>query len=165
MRKSFPRRSINLVLIRQATPADLPAIRKLEQQAETAAHWAEREYEALFAADAPRRIALVATEEAGAGRIHGFVIARCVVEEWEIENIVVAIDDRRGGVAGALIGELLQRAARGGAAWVGLEVRKSNTAARQLYEKFGFSEVGCRTGYYRNPLEDGLLLRISVTAL
>ncbi len=54
----------DVVLIRPATPDDVPAIRALEQQAETAAHWAEREYDALFAAGAPPRIALVAIAEA-----------------------------------------------------------------------------------------------------
>jgi predicted N-acetyltransferase YhbS len=73
------------VLIRPATPDDVPSMRALEQQIETAAHWAEREYDALFAAEAPPRIALVATSEADAGRVVGFVIARCATAEWEIE--------------------------------------------------------------------------------
>jgi len=150
------------VLIRQAILDDLPAIRKLEQQSATAAHWAEREYDALFAPEAPRRIALVAANEAGTQQIQGFVIASCAVEEWEIENVVVAPDRRRGGVASALIHELLRNAARRGAVSLGLEVRESNVAARQLYEKLGFSEIGRRAGYYRDPIEDGLLLRISI---
>lgn len=150
------------MLIRQATPDDLPAIRNLEKQAETAAHWAEREYDALFAAEAPRRIALVATEAAGAHRVHGFVIARCASEDWEIENVVVAADQRRGGIASGLIRDLLQRAHQQGAASVLLEVRESNVAARQLYEKLGFSAVARRAAYYREPSEDGLVLRISI---
>ena len=48
------------MLIRKATPEDVAIIRKLEQETETAAHWGEREYDALFAAEAPQRIALVA---------------------------------------------------------------------------------------------------------
>jgi ribosomal-protein-alanine N-acetyltransferase len=148
------------VLIRQATPDDVPAIRNLEQQAETAAHWGEREYDALFAPEAPIRIALVAADEPDG--IHGFVIARCVSEEWEIENVVVAADQRRSGVASTLIGELLRKAAEAAITEVLLEVRESNVAARQLYEKLGFSESGRRFDYYRDPIEDGLLLRISI---
>lgn len=165
MRKSSPPPDIDLVPIRQVTPDDLPAIRKLEQQAETAAHWAEREYDALFAPEAPTRIALVVSSEADISRIQGFVIARCASEEWEIENVVVGADHRRSGMASALIRELLRKAALGGATSVLLEVRESNVAARQLYEKFGFSEAGRRTGYYRDPLEDGLILRISIVVL
>ena len=40
-----------------------------------------------------------------------------------------------------------------------LEVRESNVAARALYDSEGFAAVGRRRGYYRNPLEDALLLR------
>jgi ribosomal-protein-alanine N-acetyltransferase len=162
MRKFSPRPSLDLVPIRQATPDDLPAIRKLEQQAETAAHWAEREYDALFAPEAPARIALLATGDADVPDIRGFVIARAACEEWEIENLVVAAPHRRSGVASALLRELLRTAAAGGAAWVLLEVRESNVAARQLYEKIGFSQAGRRAGYYRGPFEDGLQLKISV---
>jgi hypothetical protein len=77
MPRSSRRRNTEAVLIRHATPDDVPSIRALEQQAESAAHWSEREYDALFAQDAPARIALVALDEVGSGvlRIHGFVIA------------------------------------------------------------------------------------------
>ena len=117
------------MLIRKATPEDIAIIRKLEQESRSAAHWGEREYDALFAAEAPRRIALVAAEDAGA-EILGFVIARCADDEWEIENVVVADEQRRRGVGSALVGELVQEAGRSGAAAVLLEVRESNAAAR-----------------------------------
>jgi [ribosomal protein S18]-alanine N-acetyltransferase len=38
-----------------------------------------------------------------------------------------------------------------------LEVRKSNLAARGLYEKQGFREVGRRRTYYADPEEDAIL--------
>ena len=40
-----------------------------------------------------------------------------------------------------------------------LEVRVSNTSARQLYAKLGFEQVGLRKNYYRNPKEDAMILR------
>ena len=150
------------MLIRAANPGDVPSIRALERQAETAAHWAEREYDALFAPDAPARIALVAAEESDTTLLHGFVIARCALDDWEIENIVVAREDRRISIGTKLIRELLRRAHVGGATSVLLEVRESNLAARRLYEKLGFSEQGRRSNYYREPAEDALLLRISI---
>jgi ribosomal-protein-alanine N-acetyltransferase len=153
------------VLIRPATPDDVPSMRALEQQIETAAHWAEREYDALFAAEAPPRIALVATSEADAGRVVGFVIARCATAEWEIENVVVAREERNRGIGIKIIRELLLQAQRGGATSVLLEVRESNLAARRLYEKLGFSLQGRRSNYYREPEEDALLLCFSITNL
>jgi [ribosomal protein S18]-alanine N-acetyltransferase len=150
-----------LVLIRPITPNDLSSVRAMEQQSETAAHWAEREYDALFVPDAPARIALVAVSESDATQIYGFVIVRCAVDDWEIENLVVAPEYQRLGVGTKLIRELLYRA-QGAATSVVLEVRESNFAARRLYEKLGFSEQGRRGNYYREPMEDALLLRISV---
>lgn len=150
------------MLIRKATPEDVAIIRKLEHETETAAHWAEREYDALFAAGAPRRVALLAAEEADA-EIVGFVIARCAADEWEIENVVVAPEQRRRDVGSALVREAVQEARRSGAVSVLLEVRESNADARRLYEKIGFSQVGRRPDYYRNPPEAALLLKISIS--
>jgi [ribosomal protein S18]-alanine N-acetyltransferase len=150
------------VLIRAATPDDVPAIRALEQQTDTAAHWAEREYGGLFAADAPARVALVAVSESANAQVCGFVIARCGPDDWEIENVVVAREQQRLGIATKLIRELLLQAHATGATSVLLEVRESNLAARRLYEKLGFSEQGRRSNYYRDPPEDGLLLQISI---
>ena len=153
------------MLIRPATPDDVPSIRALEQQTETAAHWAEREYDALFAAEAPPRVTLVATSEREAGRVIGFVIARCATAEWEIENVVVAPEKRNRGVSIKIIQELLLQAQSAGATSVLLEVRESNLAARRLYEKLGFSQQGRRSNYYREPEEDALLLCFYITNL
>ena len=162
MRRSSPHPSLSIVPIRHATPEDLPLIRELEQQCATAAHWGEREYTALFTADAPKRMALVVTGDEVGPAIHGFVIARCTLDEWEIENVVVSPELRRRGIASSLVGEILREARRAGAASVLLEVRESNSAARQLYERLGFSGAGRRPGYYRDPVEDALVLRISI---
>jgi ribosomal protein S18 acetylase RimI-like enzyme len=153
------------VLIRKATPEDLPRIRSLEQQSETAAHWKEREYDALFAPDAPARLVIVAADEGDPRSISGFAVARCGQDEdeWEIENVVVASEQRRHGLGTALVKEVLRKAHTSRAASVLLEVRESNLAARFLYEKLGFSEIGRRQGYYQNPPEAGLVLQISVT--
>ena len=153
------------MLIRRATPDDVPFIRALEQQAETAAHWSEREYDALFAGETPPRIALVATSEADAGQVIGFVIAGCATAEWEIENVVVTRERRNQGIGIKIIRELLLRAQAAGATSVLLEVRESNLASRQLYEKAGFRTQGRRRNYYHDPEEDALLLCFSVTNL
>jgi ribosomal-protein-alanine N-acetyltransferase len=151
------------VLIRDATPDDVPFIRTLEQQSETAAHWSSREYEALFAAEAPRRVVLIAVDEADTSNLRGFIIARCGVGEWEIENVVVAREQQRRGLGSALVGRLLHEARESGITSALLEVRPSNTAARRLYEKMGFSEIGRRPDYYREPPEDALILKISIS--
>ncbi len=150
------------MFLRRATPADIPQMLKLAQQADTAAHWAEREYDALFAPDAPKRIALVAADDEDA---HAFLIARCEFDEWEIENVVVAAGQRRRGIASQLIAELMRLAGQGRATSVLLEVRESNVAARALYQSLGFAQFARRPHYYQNPPEDALLLKILVSAV
>lgn len=148
------------MLIRPAIADDLPLIQALEQQADTAAHWSTHDYEALFAPDAPKRITLVASK-ADEAKLHGFVIARCGHDQWEIENIVVAPEHRGRGIGRALLHEMLRMAREENAKSVLLEVRNSNSAARQLYAKAGFAEIARRRAYYRDPEEDALLLSFS----
>src|SRR6201994_1978780 len=95
------------MFIRPAKPADVSHMRSLEREADTAAHWAEREYDALFAPETPKRLALVA---GGANQTTGFLIARCDLEDWEIENLVVAPQHRREGIGSSLVREALHQA-------------------------------------------------------
>jgi ribosomal-protein-alanine acetyltransferase len=143
--------------IRPATSADLSAMMALEKHAATAAHWSVEQYEALFRVSSPDRVALLIEEEL---RVQGFVIARVVSEEWEIENMAVAGPARRRGLGTRLFGDLLDRARARGAKAVFLEVRESNRAARALYEKWAFLESGTRKRYYKDPVEDAIRYRL-----
>jgi ribosomal-protein-alanine N-acetyltransferase len=143
--------------IRAATVADLPAMMALEKRAATAAHWSAEQYEALFRASDPDRVALIMREDSD---LQGFVIARVLGEEWEIENIAVAGPARRRGLGTRLLGELLDSARAKDAAAVFLEVRESNQAARALYEKWAFRKSGRRPRYYKGPAEDAILYRL-----
>jgi len=146
------------MLIRAATPSDVPQIIALAERCETAAHWSAGAYDALFASEAPIRIALIAVPQGNA--IAGFAITRGMNDEGELENIVVAPEFRRQGIAQLLMSELLARARQSKATALLLEVRQSNVAALQLYAKLGFIEIGLRRGYYCDPPEDALLLRL-----
>lgn len=148
--------------VRRAIPSDIPQIRSLEQQSASAAHCSIEQYEALFVSDAPERLILVAANDADDAMLHGFLIARCLSEEWEIENVVVDADRRRQGIARTLIGELTGAAGSAGALSVILEVRESNLPAVRLYENMGFKEDGRRRDYYQNPAEDALLYRLTL---
>jgi ribosomal-protein-alanine acetyltransferase len=149
------------MLIRAANPADIPQIIALAGQSETAAHWSAREYDALFDQEAPKRAALVAVDDQQSAVI-AFAIARCMADEWELENIVVALSSRRLGIAQQLVQRLKSDAQRSGAGCIILEVREFNASARQLYAKLGFTESGHRRDYYDNPREDALLLRLEL---
>jgi len=142
------------VVIRSAALNDVPAILAIEQQAPGAAHWTAEQYQKLVGSG----VVLVAEDAAEeAGQLCGFVCAKAVAGDWEIENVVVAAAFLRRGIANELLRNLIQRAAGEAASAILLEVRESNLPARRLYEKHGFREVGRRREYYRDPMEDAIL--------
>jgi [ribosomal protein S18]-alanine N-acetyltransferase len=148
--------------IRGATPADLPRIRQLELQAPTAAHWGASQYDTLFSPASPARVALVAVSESADAPLVGFLIARCLPQEWEIENVVVDDQTRRNRIGSSLVRRLVQEALTAGASSIILEVRESNLPALRLYENIGFRSEGRRKSYYQDPVEDALLYRLSL---
>ncbi|MBL0172647.1 MAG: ribosomal protein S18-alanine N-acetyltransferase [Gemmatimonadaceae bacterium] len=89
----------------------------------------------------------------------GYCVLLHVLDEGEIANIAVAPWLRRRGIAAQLLDAALASGAALGLATVFLEVRLSNDAARGLYASRGFEPVGRRRAYYRDPLEDALVLR------
>jgi ribosomal-protein-alanine N-acetyltransferase len=138
------------VTIRSAVLNDVPALLAIEQEAASAAHWTREQYAGLVESG----IVLLAEE---AGNISGFVCAKAVAGDWEIENMVVAKQGRRRGIGSGLLDELLRRVRNQAGAAVWLEVRESNQPARRLYEKHGFRETGCRRRYYGDPVEDAVV--------
>ena len=144
------------IVIRLATPADIPAMMCLSDRSGTAAHWSRDRYDQIFAQDSPRRLAMVVQDSQG---LQGFSVAQCAVDEWEIENIAIAGPARRRGLGTRLLGEFLDQAHAKGARAVFLEVRESNHAARALYEKWSFEESGRRPRYYSAPVEDAIIYR------
>jgi ribosomal-protein-alanine acetyltransferase len=162
------------VRVRPAEPSDVPRLVEIASHSVTAAQWNQTEYLKLFVTDRPAanpqadpqiidpnikaqpRTALVVEQE---GNVVGFIVGRQVEEEWEIENIAVTGAARRCGLGSRLVGELLDLVRKRGGTSVFLEVRESNRAARSLYEKWAFLEVGRRKMYYQNPAEDALVLK------
>lgn len=145
------------MLIRSATPADIPAIVMLASLSSHAAHWSAEQYQQIFANSLLRRVVLVMEEQSVA---QAFLVGRVLDTEWEIENIVVGNSRRRRGLGKQLLGEFLGISQKNGARTIFLEVRESNLAARKLYEKFGFTENGRRQRYYESPEEDAILYQL-----
>jgi ribosomal-protein-alanine N-acetyltransferase len=80
--------------------------------------------------------------------------------EAHLLNLSVATPWQRHGHAKRLLEHLMDVARSYGARALLLEVRPSNAAARELYARYGFEQVGVRRGYYpaRDGREDALLL-------
>ena len=99
---------------------------------------------------------LVAEED---GEVAGYVGSQTVMDESDMMNVAVHPDYRRKGIAEKLVMELVEALKKRDSRCLTLEVRASNEPARALYEKLGFTQVGLRKNYYRNPKEDALILR------
>ena len=92
-------------------------------------------------------------------RLAGYVGSQTVLGESDMMNVAVDGAYRRQGVGKMLIEALVEHLKARESHCLTLEVRASNTPARNLYASLGFSEIGRRKNYYRNPREDALILR------
>jgi [ribosomal protein S18]-alanine N-acetyltransferase len=89
----------------------------------------------------------------------GYAVSWCVVDEAELANLAVLPAMRGKRVGAALLDRAMSDARLAGCTVMHLEVRESNAPARALYESRGFGMVGRRKHYYRQPVEDALILR------
>src|SRR6476469_7345985 len=78
--------SSNAVKIRLATPEDVPHLIELDRASGTAAHWTAAQYQDLFRSDSASPRLLLLAEEPDESVV-GFLVARHVTPEWELENI------------------------------------------------------------------------------
>ncbi|MGH7583296.1 MAG: ribosomal protein S18-alanine N-acetyltransferase [Gemmatimonadales bacterium] len=139
--------------LRSARPADAGALAVLERAA-FGDPWSVAQLRNALAG--PSAVALVAEQES---TIVGYVLGRVVVDQAEVLSIATMPDRRRLGIGRRLLDAMLGELARHGAHSVWLEVRESNLAARKLYQDSGFVADGIRRDYYRQPVEDALVLR------
>lgn len=93
------------------------------------------------------------------GSAAGYAFLSVILDESTLENIAVHPAHRREGIAGALLGHIIDRARKRGAEVMYLEVRRSNEAAVSLYRSAGFEAMALRTNYYHNPTEDAIIMR------
>ena len=89
------------------------------------------------------------------GKIVGYGGIWIVADEGQITNIAVIPEARRCGIASKILEKLLDAAID---MPVVLEVRKSNSGAIALYEKYGFSQIGERKNFYHSPVENAIIM-------
>ena len=137
------------------TAAHLPQVAALEKVCFPADPWSEELFRAAL--ECPDTALLVAENETGA--VLGYAVLSAVLDEGNLDNIAVAPNCRRRGVADALL-SALSDFGRARLSVLLLEVRVSNLPAIALYEKHGFVPVGRRKNYYHSPKEDALLMTL-----
>lgn len=117
--------------------------------------WTREMYEAELRNPAVSRIFVVRTAQAP---VAGYCATWWLQGELHINNLAILPEYRRQKLATFLLTEVLAMATREGYERATLEVRRSNHAARRLYEGLGFRLGGVRRDYYADPVEDALIL-------
>jgi tRNA threonylcarbamoyl adenosine modification protein YeaZ len=150
------------IRLRRMEDRDIDAVMAIAARTDHAVRWGRQAYvEALGAENRPRRITLVAVD--GRGGLVGSVVAALLPGgEAELESIVTAAPHQRRGVARELFGMLKAELQRQGVGEVILEVRERNRAAQGFYRFLGFRVEGRRPGYYTDPVEDAVLMRVGL---
>jgi [ribosomal protein S18]-alanine N-acetyltransferase len=138
------------VEIRRLIYADLPQVVAIERRAFTTP-WSLAMF--VLELSKPSGICLAAEVE---NELVGYLVCSRYDTVWHVMNVAVDTDRRRRGIATALIAALLERV--GDDAQITLEVRKSNTGAIALYERFGFRSAGLRPRYYADNGEDAMIM-------
>ncbi|MBR3070219.1 MAG: ribosomal protein S18-alanine N-acetyltransferase [Lachnospiraceae bacterium] len=90
----------------------------------------------------------------------GYAGLLMVPYEADILNITVRPEARRQGIATQLLGKIGELSEPRGVTVIHLEVRESNTPARTLYKKLGFTVDGIRKNYYERPRENAVLMTL-----
>ena len=152
-------RGLTEAVLRIATAGDVADVAAMERACYSDP-WPASSFATLSTND---RVFFVVARAADSDALLGFAIAWYVMDEGELANLAVAPETRRRGIGQALLHAVTSDALGRGTAELYLEVRESNSAARRLYEAAGFEQVGRRKRYYRQPEEDALILRRTLT--
>ena len=139
-------------LVRGIEPADVERILAIQAGSPEAAQWTREDYVQVASGD---MAGWVAVKDSA---VIGFLVARRIASDIEILNLAVIEDSRRHGIGAALLRRSLDWAEEFRAENAILEVRESNLAALQFYERRGFMSVARRMGYYANPPDNAVLL-------
>ncbi len=141
-------------IARASLPGDVQAVESLQRQTFSNPWAAEAIGWELEHTDVARLYVMRAADAA--------VVAYCacwiIFDELHINSLAVGDAFRRRGLARHLLIAVLREAASAGAKSATLEVRRSNEAARALYEGLGFHVDAVRRDYYQQPREDALIL-------
>ena len=137
--------------IRRLTYAALPQVVAIERRA-FPTPWSLAMF--VLERSKPGGVCLAATRH---GELVGYLVCSRYDTVWHLMNVSVEPEERRMGVATALLVELLEQIDDPGARLT-LEVRRSNTPAIALYERFGFRSAGVRRRYYQDNGEDAVIM-------
>ncbi len=143
-------------VIRKMTLEDVPAVIDLDHKS-FSLPWPERSFR-FEVTENPASHCWVADMD---GKVVGMIVVWLIVDEAHVATIAAHPDYRRQGIARSLLSHALLRLSEEGARSSFLEVRESNTAAQEMYRKFGYEVTGRRRRYYSDNGEDAILMTLN----
>jgi ribosomal-protein-alanine acetyltransferase len=99
----------------------------------------------------------------------GFLVGRFIpgtsanTNDAEIYNIGVRLSMQGAGLGSRLMNEFFSICARDQIENIWLDVRQSNERAIAFYRSFGFTQTAVRRAFYRDPVEDGIIMSVRVS--
>lgn len=138
---------------RRMTLEDIPNVMVIEHEAFTLP-WTETAFRNELTNNLFARYMVMEYE----GNPIGYAGMWTIVDEAHVTNIAILKAYRGRKLGDRLLDELMNAASTIGMLRMTLEVRVSNTVARSLYEKKGFTSAGLRKGYYSDNHEDAMIM-------
>ena len=142
------------IKIRLMEVTDVDGVIEIERRAYGEHHWSRDSFISEIKNELARYYCAVDDEN----KIIGYAGTWQILEEVHITNIAVDPNLHRMHIGEALLTRIIEDCYKNLVKYITLEVRVSNIAAINLYEKYGFKSFGVRKGYYQNNNEDALIM-------
>ncbi len=147
------------LVLRRMRVGDIPQVYALDVKS-FSLPWPERSYRYEVEENDHSRPWVMEDPSTTPARIVGMIVVWLILDEAHVATIAVHPDYRRRGIGQHLLANALLGAQKEGAALAYLEVRRSNSGAQALYERFGFVVDGVRPRYYVDNGEDAILMSL-----
>lgn len=141
------------IIIREMTELDIKEVLEVEKESFTTP-WSEESFKKEITENV-LAVYIVAEVE---NKIVGYGGVWKILDEGHITNIAVRKDFRGLGVGDLLVMGIINYCTINKIPNITLEVRESNTVARNLYKKHGFEDLGKRPGYYADDNEAAIIM-------
>lgn len=154
-----------LISFRSMEIADLENVKALDQLS-FSLPWPESSFKFEIENNPVSRCWVAELEnESGLRVLAGMIVIWLIVDEAHIATLAVHPHYRRLKIGQRLLAFTLIDAYHSGATRSFLEVRSGNLAARSLYARFGFEEIGVRKHYYVDNNEDAVMMNLDMIDL
>ena len=147
--------SLRQVQVKSLKLAHLDSIMEIEPRAYGSHHWSRQSFVNELTSPAG---SYIGGFDQDTDKLLGYTGYWLIGDEAHITTLAVHPDFRREYVGERLLVHNVLSARKNGALWLTLEVRTSNEAAKELYFKYGFKNLGVRKRYYQDNSEDALVL-------